>query len=87
MEDEVNSKMQRDFIDSQSYNVLHKNRMKDLCDILKRKDKGQSEIRNGECRILMPLKTCAPLPRSKVQASSFALHISCFLQYCKKGKP
>jgi len=33
------------------------------------------------------LKTCDFLPKPKVKASQFQVHISYFLQKCKKGKP
>jgi hypothetical protein len=36
---------------------------------------------------LMLFKTCDFLPIPKVKASQFPLHISYFLQKCKKGKP
>jgi hypothetical protein len=32
-------------------------------------------------------KTCDFLPKPQVQASQFQVHISYFLQKCKKGKP
>jgi len=35
----------------------------------------------------LPLKTCVYLPVQQVQAPQFQLHISYFLQNCKKGKP
>jgi hypothetical protein len=33
------------------------------------------------------VKTCVILPKPQVQASQLRLHISYFLQKCKKGKP
>jgi len=33
------------------------------------------------------LSACAFLPKPKVKASQFQVHISYFLQKCKKGKP
>jgi hypothetical protein len=35
----------------------------------------------------MLTKTCDFLPKPKVKALQFPLHISYFLQKCKKGKP
>jgi len=34
-----------------------------------------------------PFKTCDILPKPQVQASQFPLHISYFLQNCKKANP
>ncbi|MGI9536415.1 MAG: hypothetical protein ACR2PB_05055 [Desulfocapsaceae bacterium] len=36
---------------------------------------------------ILLVKTCAFLPVQQVQAPKFSLHISYFLQICKKGKP
>ncbi len=34
----------------------------------------------------LPLKTCVYLPKPQVQAFQLLVHISYFLQNCKKGK-
>jgi hypothetical protein len=36
---------------------------------------------------LVLFQTCAFLPKPQIQASQFPLHISYFLQNCKKGNP
>jgi hypothetical protein len=36
---------------------------------------------------LMLFQTCAFLPKAQVEAPQFQVHISYFLQKCKKGKP
>jgi len=35
----------------------------------------------------LPLKTCVYLPKPKVKEFQFQVHISYFLQKCKKGNP
>ena len=59
----------------------------DFCDTLQVSPDTDSLISNGYHNNLKMSQSCDFLPKAQPEAISFWLHISYFLQKCKKGKP